>query len=338
MNSTIKDVAKRAGVAVSTVSLVVNHKGPVSKKTEEKVLKAIEELQYHPQRSARGLVTKQSGNFGFVLGADHFSQAEPFYTKIFLGTEFEARAYDYYILLTTIGRHVSNQNIPRFLLERNVDGVILAGTVPWKIVDYIQKKRLPVTLIDYEMPNPTYSTVLIDNAMGIRLIIDHLLERGHHDLAFIAGDMEHPSMRERCETFKSYLEQKGIHVDEDRIECSHTTSGTDAGFEATTNLLEKNFNISAIVAANDAMAVGALRACRNRKIRIPEDIAITGFDNVESSITARPTLTTVNVPKEEMGAMAIRHLVRVVSGRASGGVKIVLPVNLVARESTLGTI
>lgn len=336
MNTTIKDVAKRAGVAISTVSLVVNHKGPVAKETELKVIRAIEELNYHPQRSARGLVTKQSGNFGFILNANHFSRAEPFYTKIFLGTEFQARSYDYYILMTTIDQVVTPKNIPRFLLERNVDGVVLAGSVPHKILDYISRNKLPFIMIDYFFPERHDSTILTDNAMGIRLLIDHLLELGHRDLAFIGGDMEHPSMQKRCSTFKAYLQEKGTTADEARIDCIENRSGTEAGFAATNRLLDKNLPISAIVAANDAMAVGALRACRDRKIRIPEDIAITGFDDVESSITARPTLTTVHVPKEEMGAAAVRHLVDVIHGRQSDGVRIIMPVKLVARESTLG--
>ena len=179
MNATIKDVAKKAGVSISTVSLVVNHKGPVTKETELKVLKAIKELEYHPQRSARGLATKQSRNFGFILSSNHFSQAEPFYTKIFLGTEFEARSFDYYILLTTIEQDVTPKNMPRFLLERNVDGVILAGAVPRQIIDFIHKNNFPFILIDYYFSDRNDSTVLTDNATGIRLIVDHLIELGH---------------------------------------------------------------------------------------------------------------------------------------------------------------
>ncbi len=326
-----------AGVSISTVSLVINRKGPVTKETELKVLQAIEKLNYHPQRSARGLVTKQTHNFGFILSSDHFSHAEPFYTKIFLGTEFQARSHDYYILLTTIDRDVSAKNMPRFLLERNVDGVILAGAVPRQIIDYIHKNNFPFVLVDYYFSDRNDSVVLIDNTLGIKLIIDHLIELGHHEIAFIGGDMGHPSMQKRCDTFKSYLQQKGIVADKLKIECTEERSGTESGFAATNRLLDKKLPISAIVAANDAMAVGALRACRDRKLRIPEDIAITGFDNVESSITARPTLTTVHVPKEEMGAAAVRHLVDVLQGHQSKGVKIIMPVRLIARESTLGT-
>ncbi|MDZ7314820.1 MAG: LacI family transcriptional regulator [candidate division KSB1 bacterium] len=336
MNATIKDVAKRAGVSISTVSLVLNRKGSVSKETELKVLQAVEELNFHPQRTARGLVTKQTGNFGFILSSDHFSQAEPFYTKIFLGTEFEARSHDYYILLTTVEPSVSAKTMPRFLLERNVDGVILAGAVPRELVDYLDKIALPFVLVDYYFAERNDSVVLMDNASGIRQALDHLLGLGHKEFAFIGGDMRHPSMQKRCRTFRAYLEEKGIVLNEAAIECDDERSGPEAGFAAANRLLDKGLSVTAIVAANDAMAVGVLRACRDRKLRIPEDIAVTGFDNVESSITARPTLTTIHVPKEEMGAAAVRHLVDLIRGEQSLGMRIIMPVRLIPRESTLG--
>jgi len=334
MKTTIREVAEKAGVAVSTVSLVINNKGYVSREVKTKVLEAIKELKYHPQRTARGLVTRQSGNFGFIVTADHFSQAEPFYTKIFLGCEFSARSYDYYILLTTIDMNFTSQSIPRFLLERNVDGVILAGTVPHRIVDYIKEKNYPQILIDYYFNDQNPSLVMIDNDMGIRLVIEHLREMGHQRLAFIGGDMKHPGMLERKNAFIKYCRAFEMGVDEKCLIIEQEASNTAAGLAATNQLLEQSRDFTAIVAANDAMAVGALRACRDRKIIIPEQMAITGFDNVESSITARPTLTTVHVPKEEMGAIAVRHLVDIVKNHSEEGIKTIMPVKLVCREST----
>ena len=125
--ATIKDVAKKAGVSIATVSLVIHNHERISSATRNKVQKIIKELNYHPIRSARGLVSRTSGNIGFIVTDDLFSRSEPFYTKIFLGTEFQARENEYYILLTTIP---SKNKIPRFILERNVDGIILAGKIP----------------------------------------------------------------------------------------------------------------------------------------------------------------------------------------------------------------
>ncbi len=126
---TIKDVAKKSGYSVSTVSLVVNKKPNVAKKAREEIQKVIDELGFHPQRSARGLASSASGNIGFIATNDHFTHAEAFYTKVFLGTEFEARKYHYYVLLTTVDYTMKETDeIPRSLrLEHNIDGVIIAG-------------------------------------------------------------------------------------------------------------------------------------------------------------------------------------------------------------------
>ena len=164
---TIKDVAKRAGLSLSTVSLAINNSGYVSKETRIRVLKVVEELGYHPSRAARGLASRKSGNVGFILTDDHFCQAEPFYTKVFLGTEFEARKHNYYILLTTVGRRFTkNGSTPRFLLERNIDCVIIAGKISERLVDYIEGLGLPIVLVDYELPRKRLSMVLIDNRKG----------------------------------------------------------------------------------------------------------------------------------------------------------------------------
>ncbi|HNW58961.1 MAG TPA: LacI family DNA-binding transcriptional regulator [bacterium] len=334
MNVTIREVAREAGVAVSTVSLVLNRKGRVSRETERKVLEAIEKLHYHPQRSARGLVTRHSGNLGFILSSDHFSNAEPFYTKIFLGTEFEARSHDYYVLLTTIGEQFQEKEIPRFLLEKNVDGVILAGTVPARIIEYIKERGLPCVLIDYLPPSGNYSAILIDNADGIRQAVTHLIEKGHRDLVFVGGDSQHPGMRERRDAFCRTMAEHGLAADAGRICAEALLSGAQEGFDAALQVITNKVKVTAFVAANDALASGILRACRDHKLRIPEDVAITGFDDVETAITARPTLTTLHVPKEEMGALAVRLLSQIIAGTASAGTKILVPVRLVCREST----
>ena len=131
MSPTIKDVAQKAGVSIATVSLVINGNARITPETKKKVLKAIKELDYHPSRSARGLVSNSTNNIGFILTDDHFLKTEPFYTRIFLGTEFAARHKEYYILLTTIDSNFKEQDpLPRFILERSVDGVIIAGKVP----------------------------------------------------------------------------------------------------------------------------------------------------------------------------------------------------------------
>jgi LacI family transcriptional regulator len=334
MEATIKDVAKRAGVSLSTVSLVINKKKNISQETVTKVQRAISELNYHPRHSARGLASKKSGNIGFILTDDHFSRAEPFYTKIFLGTEFEARKHNYYILLTTVEQEFTKKSIPRFLLEKNVDGVILAGHIPDGLISYINKNfKVPVIYIDY-FPQKTKSfAVLIDNLDGAKQAVDHLIDKGHRDIAFICGEIPHPSMQDRFSGYKQALKQAGLQINNNIIITDEPNTSDVDGYNAACRLFKQTDHFSAIFAANDAMAFGCIRYMREKNIKVPEEVALVGFDDVEIARQMDPQLTTLCVPKEEMGAIAIKNLVEMISENKNKFGKILVPVELVVRQS-----
>lgn len=332
---TIKDVALKAGLSPSTISLVLNNSGYVSPETRKKVLKLVKEIGYHPSRAAKGLASKTSGNIGFILSDDHFSQAEPFYTKIFLGTEFEARHHNYYILLTTVGNTFkAGEPVPRFLLERNVDGVIVSGRINPKLLDYIVRLGLPIVLIDFSLPRKSISSVLIDNHRGAHLAVQHLVECGHRDIGFIGGDISHPSIAERFLSFKETLVENGIAPNQKLIVGDESDTGIQNGFAAMQKMLEGGGKPTALFAANDAMAIGCMQYLKKVGLKIPEDVAIVGFDDIESSSHVEPRLTTIKVFKEEMGAIAVRRLVEVVKSKSRAIVNTYVPVELVVREST----
>jgi LacI family transcriptional regulator len=333
---TIKDVARLSGLSLSTVSLVINKRGYVSRETREKVLKIVNDLSYHPTRSARGLASKTSGNLGFILSDYHFSQAEQFYTKIFLGTEFEARNHDYYILLTTVGKTFNAKNeVPRFLLERNVDGVIIAGKVTGKLIDYIDALGIPIVLVDYDSKKRRHSTVVTDNRAGARMATEHLLDLGHRSVAFIAGDIEHPSIAERFGGFQDVLHEHNIVPDPRLIVVDQPTLWVDDGAEATDKILQHGKFPTAVFAANDSMAIGCARLLRDRGLKIPADIAVVGFDDLEMSSHLDPPLTTVRVLKEEMGKLAVLRLVEMIRSKSRAVVNTHVPVDLVIRASTV---
>ncbi len=334
MNPTIKDVAQRAGVSLSTVSLVLNRKKHVSEETLRKVQQAIKELDYHPQQSARGLASKKSGNIGFILTSDHFSRAEPFYTKIFLGSEFEARKHNYYILLTTVELDFNKKCIPRFLLERNVDGVILAGRVPDGLISYISQMDLPLIFIDYFPANGNYPAVLIDNIVGARLAMKHLIDKGHRQIAFVGGDISHPSIEERFIGYKQGLEDASIPFDENLVVIDEDYPGDKNGYNAMCKLRKRKASFTAIFAANDAMAFGCMKCLKEMGVRVPDQIALVGFDDVDVSWQMEPQLTTIRVNKEEMGALAVKNLVDLISSHKKSLGKILVPVELVIRAST----
>jgi LacI family transcriptional regulator len=335
---TIEDVAKKAGLSVSTVSLVLNNKTNVSEETRKKVQAVIAELHYHPQRSARGLATQSSGNIGFLLTDEHFSSAEPFYTRIFLGTEVEARNHSYYVLLTTVGETVSGTKmLPRFFLENNVDGVIIAGKIGSSWIEFVRGLDLPLLLIDYESPTHKVSTVTMDNHEGARLVVEHFLKLGHKKIGFIGGDIRHPSIAGRYVGFRETLEVHGIKLSPSWLDVDEVSPRFDNGYRAAKRMLaDKRTRPTAIFAANDALALGCMNYCKEAGIEIPESLAVVGFDNVESGLQVEPLLSTINVHREEMGGLAVRRLVEMINNKSAMVERVTTPVELVIRDSCGG--
>ena len=330
---TIRDVARKAGLSLSTVSLVLNKKGYVSEPTKQKVLGIIKELDYHPQPSARGLASSLSGNIGFILTDEHFSQSEPFYTRIFLGSELEARKHNYYILLTTVGKSIKQSDgIPRFLFDNNVDGIIIAGKIGASWIDYISKKNIPLLLIDFVAPH--ISSINIDNKAGAELVMQHFLRGGHSKIGFVGGDIKHPSVQERYVQYRNMLLNAGIIPNKQWENTAQANTTMVDGYEATKKVFSHNENRpTAIFAANDAMGIGCMRYLAEKGIKVPKDVAVVGFDNVEAGLHADPPLTTVNVHREEMGSLAVRRMVEMIKDKTVVVTKTVTPVELVLRES-----
>lgn len=335
MRITIRDVAKKARVSTATVSLVIHGNERISKLTRNRVLKAIQELNYYPSRSARDLVSRKSGNIGFVITEDHFLKTEPFYTKIFLGCEFEARKHPYYVLLATINCDYSqNDPLPRFVLEKSVDGVIIAGSVPDAFIKNLQRYNLPTVYIDYYPEQGEHAAVLIDNLNGAKAAIQHLIDCGHKEIGFIGGDLSHPSIRDRFQGYKMTLEINGITYRESNAIIDEKIISRENGYRATERLLKKNRDITAIFACNDAMAIGAMQYLKEKNLRIPKDVSLIGFDDIESDLFLEPPLTTLSVPKMDMGGEALRLISDIIDRGENIPKKVLMPVELVVRKST----
>lgn len=335
MPPTIKDVAKRAQVSIATVSLVIHNHKRISHETREKVNRAIQELHYYPSRSARGLVSKKTGNIGFILTEDHFLRSEPFYTHIFLGAEFEARQYERYILLTTVPSIYSKEDkLPRFVLERNIDGIIIAGKVPQELINKLSKLDIPLVFVDYYPPDKKYPVVLIDNVSGGQMAVQHLIDCGHKNIGFIGGDIDHPSIHDRFLGYKMALEKAGLKFDPSLCITDEDYPARENGYRAAKNLLKNNNKITAIFTCNDAMAMGVMQYLKENNYKVPEDISLIGFDDVESDMFLDPPLTTVKVLKLELGIEVVRLMNDVLQNRNKSINKILVPTELVARKST----
>lgn len=333
---TIKDVAKKAGVSIATVSLVLHDHKRIPTITKNKVQKAIKELNYHPSRSAKGLVTKTTGNIGFVLTDDHFLKTEPFYTSIFLGTEFVTRGNDYYVLLATINRDFSDEDLlPRFILEKSVDGVIIAGKVNDVFISKLSHYDIPIVFVDFYPSQGDQNVIMIDNIKGGLIATQHLIDLGHKNIAFIGADLSHPSINDRYIGYRKALESNKIRIDHERVILDEEYPDRSNGYSAAGKLLAKNKNITAIFTCNDAMAIGVIQYCTDKKINIPGDISLIGFDDVDADLLLNPPLTTVKVPKIEMGIEAMNLMVNLLSDKSPRSTKkILVPVELIVRSST----
>lgn len=332
---TIEDVASATSLSISTVSLVLNNKANVSEETRRKVKQAIRALGYHPLRSARGLASKASGNIGFIVSDEHFSEVEPFYTRIFLGTEFEARNHNYYILLTTVpARAKKSVQVPRFLQEKNVDGVIVAGKFNPRLIDYIDRLGIPIVLIDYAVHGKRYSSVLIDNLKGARAATRHLIENGRTEIAFIGGDPGHPSIAERFAGYSETLRENGLVCNPLLVVADEEDTRIHNGYNAIERVLKQGGKPSAVFAANDAMAIGCMSYLKAAGRKIPDDVAIVGFDDIELSSHVEPQLSTVRVFTTEMGKIAVQRIVEMIREKTQHVFTVHLPVELVVRASS----
>jgi LacI family transcriptional regulator len=334
-NTTIKDVAREANVSIATVSLVINNHGRISQETRKKVLKTIKNLNYHPSRSARGLVSRSTGNIGFILTEEHFLRTEPFYTNIFLGTEFEARTKDYYVLLATVNSSFSKGDLlPRFIVEKNFDGIVIAGKVPNSLIESILEYKKPTVFVDFSPNNGDYSNVLTDNLKGGQLATEHLIEYGHKNIAFVGGEISHSSIKDRLQGYKFALEGAKINIDESLIITNDEYLSRQNGCSSAELLINRRKDVTAIFAANDAIAIGVMQCLKNKGIEIPDRISVIGFDDVEADLFTDPPLTTIRVPKLDMGIEAIQLILGIINNKHIKAKKILVPVELIVRKST----
>lgn len=220
-------------------------------------------------------------------------------------------------------------------MDKSVDGLIIAGKVPPNLIDRICELKLPIVFVDYTINNDCYPLVLIDNVQGGILATDHLIQLGHKNIGFIAGDIAHPSLYERFNGYKQALEKAGIPFNKNFISIDAQYPDRQNGYDSAKELFEKNKDISAVFACNDAMAIGVMHYLKDIGKRIPDDISIIGFDDVEADLLLDPPLTTMRVPKIELGAEAFRTMLNQLNNNNSNSnKKILVPVEIIIRKST----
>ncbi len=277
---TIYDVADRAGVAISTVSRVLNNSTDVSEPTRVRVMKAIEDLQFRPDRTAKSLAQKQSKSFAVAIPT--FTM--PFHTELLKGIRFRLRNHDIDLLLCDLGSTSPNQTLMNFLKRGAVDGLLLVGVpIEDRIAQELRALHAPVVLIGTK--HSDFDSFYWDEVAGGAAAIDHLIARGHKRIAIITSHTPSNVQDERVRGARDALENAGLESDlvfTGQTE-KHAGFSEEAGYEAMERILEVRPPVTAAFAMSDVQAIGACKAARDAGKQIPEDIAIVGYDDIKTS-------------------------------------------------------
>jgi len=336
---TLKDVAEHCGVSTATVSAVVNGADWVSQETRSRVQQAVEDLDYRPNQLARGLKTRQ----GYAIGAIVSDLTNPFFTEIVRGLSHALHDDERNLFLCDSDHRfdVGDRNF-QMLLDRQVDGIVLIGdTVPEKVIEHYMRRPRPVPVVaierDYDIAG--VNCLLVDSEQGGYLAATHLIEQGYRRIAMIAGPHEGAGSTtygrvRRLEGYARALREAGRPVDPALIaEGNFRYAGGEAAMRYLLGLDERP---DAVFAANDLMALGAAHAAQKAGLRIPRDLALVGYDDIPIAALTQPGLTTLAMPKRELGRTAAELLRDQIPKRgAHDAVRRIFSAELVVRDSSV---
>ena len=330
--TTIKEVAKEAGVSVGTVSNAINNLPSVSVENRRKVNDAIKKLKYRPNNAARTLKTNISKSIGLIIP----DITNPFYPEVARGIEDAAKKYGYTVFLCNEDRNAHKEReYLRVLMEKNVDGIVIVK--PYISIEEIREVQERCNIVVVDMGDeviPECDQVNIDDYGGSMQAMKFLYENGHKRIAFISGLLECKGGMQRQKAYIDFLRSKDIKVDELLIK--RGSYDWHSGYRCTLELLRQIDPPTAIFAANDVMAIGALKAVRDRKLAVPADISIVGSDDIDMASFCSPQLTTIIRPKYEIGAASIELLMKRLGANSTADDEkrvITLKTELIVRES-----
>lgn len=334
MSGIIDQIATDLKVSSASVSRALNDRPGVSQSLRERIWQRARELNYMPSMIARGLATSQTFTLGFFVREkpDLSAQTDPFYGQVLQGVEQVLAASDYHVAIGILTSDIlSAPNDFRFIRERRIDGMILAGPdIPTDFILAMLATQIPVVLVDNKLAHSTVNCVNTDDDTGGYTAARHLIELSHQQIGVISGPKHWYSSVRRVRGIHYALAEAGmpmhiIHVDRTTIE---------SGAAATEQLLSSHPQITGICAVNDPMAFGAIRTARRNGRSVPDDLSVVGYDNIHWAQLNDPPLTTIDIPKGQLGQEAAKRLINVLGDGDASPVEVVVSTQLVVRQST----
>jgi LacI family transcriptional regulator len=326
----MRDVAQLAGVSISTVSHVVNNSRGVSDVARTQVEQAMAQLDYRPNALARSLRRQQTHSLGMIVP----DNANPFFAEIARAIEDRGFDHGYSIILCNSDGNLQKQAAyVNLLVERRVAGILfVAAGVSTELVDDLQRQRVPLVVIDREVPGVAVDTVQTNHQQGGQLATEHLIALGHRRIGCIAAGSDLSPGAERLAGYRDALAAHGLAYD-----AALVISGDfqfASGYWAMEQFLALAERPTAVFACNDLMAVGAIRAATAAGLRVPADLAIVGFDDIPLASYTNPPLTTIHQPKREIGRQAIEMLLARINRPDAPPRSIRLETELIVRQSS----
>ena len=330
---TIRDVAKKAGVSVSTVSRAFNNYSDISEATRKAIYVVAEELGYKPNIIAKSLGSTKHFRLGMLVENYETSGIlNPLVFEILMSFRDTASKQGYEIvLLSTTTEDQKSESLTKLFNEKQLDGVFIMGLrTTDEYFKELSNVKFPCVVNDISVNNDMVGSVGVDNVKGAFLAIEHLIKSGHKRIAFINGHKEAVVSYERLDGFYLAMNRYGLTIDQDLIQ--YGDFGDKSGEISIKNLLDTKKDFTAVFCASDLMAVGAANMLDNLGYSVPEDISVIGFDDIYIAQYMKPKLTTIRQNREKIGQSAANILINMVMGQRIG--RVMIEPELIAREST----
>jgi LacI family transcriptional regulator len=324
----LEQVARRAKVSTATVSRVLNNASVVKNSTRARVMRAIEELKYHPNLHARNLAGGKSNTIGVIVS----NMENPFFFDIYKTVESDAHANGFEVVVANTD-YRSEQLVSsiRLMIGRRVAGLAaIVSEMEPALIDELNESRIPVVFYDVGVPRNNVTNIRVNYRRGIDKILDYLHSMGHRRLGFIGHHSVLEPINERLKTVLDCASR----FPEVEVRTSADSDTLEGGRQAARAMLSSGYRPTALICVNDITAVGALRELRERGLRVPQDISVTGFDNVKLSEFCYPALTTVHIPRDRIGHTIFERLAPRPDKPETADHEIVIDPEFVLRDST----
>ncbi len=333
MPVTLKDIAKKVGKSVTTVSRALHNYNDVSPETKERVHRVAEEMGYTPNIIAQRLQKQRTDTIGFILPTFGPRFSDPFFSEFLAGVGNKAAKLGYDLLVSTHPPGEEELKTYRRKVQSYlVDGFVIVRTRRHDArIEYLCQVEFPFVVFGRTESDCVFPYVDEDSEHGMRLLAHHLADLGHRRIAFIAAPEELMFAYHRLNGFKEGLAERGLQLDETMIVIGDLTQRD--GFRQANSLLDQPNPPSAIAASNDLMALGAISAAQKRNLVVGKDIAITGFDNIPLAEHSHPPLTTIHQPIYQIGEMVCENLIKLINGEKGETDRLLLKPSLIIRET-----